>query len=263
MADDFQLINEMSVHGRRWHTVHDGYFADPEVALPFLDTISREILNFKPDVVADLGGGTGFILSELVKRHREAPIKYINIDVSAEQLSECKYDNITSLNASASDMTRDLLVKRDSSLMFIMRSLLHYLGSYGITPFLKHLRAQMKPGEAMIHQTACFESYEDTDCINHLYKMMRTPKWYPTVTSLTQTLIETDWQVVDYKPVPSLCLKSPELAERYNLDSEDITQIRKEMGRTYNRPTVFIPDGSDFTAFLHYRIFTCRAGNKE
>ncbi|MFC1980025.1 class I SAM-dependent methyltransferase [Chloroflexota bacterium] len=260
MADDFRLRNEIGVHGKRWHTMHNCYFADPEVALPFIDTISHEILNFKPSVVADLGGGNGFILSELAKRHPETSIRYINVDISPEQLRECKYDDITSLQTSAEDITRGSLVKDDSSLMFIMRSLLHYLGYYGVTPFLKHLRAQMKPGETMIHQTACFESYEDADCANHLYALMRTPKWYPTVTSLTQTLIETGWQVLYCKPAPNLCLKSPELAERYDLSAEDITHIRKEIGRKYNRPMVFISDDSNFTAFLHYRIFTCRAG---
>jgi len=259
MTDDFRLRSEMGVHGRRWYTVHDGYFTDPEVALPFLDAISREILNFKPSVVADLGGGTGFILSELAKRHPEASIKYINVDVSPEQLCECKYDNITCLQTSAADIKRGALVKDDSSIMFIMRSLLHYLGCYGVKPFLKNLRAQMKPGEIMVHQTACFESYQDADCANHLYALMRTSKWYPTITSLAQILTETGWQVVECKPAPNLCLKSPELAERYNLSAEEISQIRKEIGKKYNRPMVFIPDGSNFTAFLHYRIFVCWA----
>jgi len=140
-----------------------------------------------------------------------------------------------------------------------MRSLLHYFGRYGVTLFLKHLRAQMKPGEIMIHQTACFESCEEADCANHLYALMRTAKWYPTVTSLTQALIETGWEVVDCKPAPDLCLKSTELAERYDLRGEDIAKISKEVGGKYDRPMVFIPEGSNFTAFLHYRIFTCRA----
>jgi len=138
MAEDFGLKNEIGVHGKQWHTVHDGYFADPEVVLPFLNTISHEILNCTPNVVADLGGGTGFVLSKLAKRHPEASIKYVNVDISAKQLCECKYNVITSLQASAADITREALVKDDGSLMFIMRSLLHYLGHHGVTPFLKY-----------------------------------------------------------------------------------------------------------------------------
>jgi len=48
MVDDFGIGIEIGVHGRQWHAVHDGYFADPEVVLPFLDTISHEILNCTP-----------------------------------------------------------------------------------------------------------------------------------------------------------------------------------------------------------------------
>ena len=126
MANDFRLRNEMTVHGRRWCTIHDGYFADHDVALPFLDAISREILTFKPSVVADLGGGTGFILSELIKRHARASIRYVNVDISAEQLSECRYRNIHSLRISAMDVKRSALVTDEDSLMLIMRSLLHW-----------------------------------------------------------------------------------------------------------------------------------------
>ena len=253
------LENEKAVHGSRWLTLHDGYFAEPELAIPLLDSISREILKFKPDVVADLGGGTGFLLSELAKRHPKASIKYMNIDISPQQLQECRDDRICCRQISATGITREMLVERDGSLLVIMRSLLHYLGSGGITPFLGHLRAQMKPGEAMIHQTACFEHQEDADCANHLYALMRTAKWYPTIMNLTQTLNETGWQVVDCKPAPELCLKSSELAERYSLSAADIDQISNELGSKYYRPEVFVPEGSNFTAFLSYRVFICRA----
>jgi hypothetical protein len=64
---------------------------------------------------------------------------------------------------------------------------------------------------------------------------------------------------VGHKPAPNICLKSTELAERYSLSAEDISQICKEIGKKYNRPKVFITDGANFTAFLHYQIFVCRA----
>lgn len=259
MADDFGLENEMNVHGSRWCGVHSGYFADPEVALPFLDAVSQEISDLSPNVVADLGGGTGFILSELAKRHPRGSIKYINVDISAKQLGQCKYDDILPLEVAATDITRSALVDSDGTLMIIMRSLLHYLGLRGVGRFLKHLRAQMKPGETMVHQTACFESSEDADCANQLYALMRTAKWYPTVSRLERTLIETGWQVVGSKPAPSLCLKSGELAERYNLTTEDTARISTEVGRKHHRLAVFVPEDSGFAAFLHYRIFTCRA----
>jgi hypothetical protein len=62
----------------------------------------------------------------------------------------------------------------------MMRSVLHYFGKDGLRPVLRHLRAQAKPGEYFIHQTASFERVRDANCLNNLYAMMRTQKWYPT-----------------------------------------------------------------------------------
>jgi hypothetical protein len=250
---------ESNVHGRRWHSVHGGYFADPQVARPFLSIISQAILSHQPDVVADLGGGTGFILSELKKQHPGVPVKYVNVDISPRQLNESRNSEIDSLQISATKIVRGNLVNNGCSLMLVMRSLLHYLGCEGVAPFLKHLRAQMKTGETMVHQTACFETHSEADCANHLYALMKTPKWYPTVINLRQTLIETGWQVVGYEAAQSLRLISSELAERYTLSQEDVAEIRQEMVMKFNSPAVFTADNAGFTAFLHYRIFTCRA----
>jgi len=144
--------------------------------------------------------------------------------------------------------------------MLVMRSLLHYLGRDGLTPFLKHLRRQMKTGEILVHQTACFETAQDAECLNDLYALMRTNKWYPTVQTLEATMAETGWQVTDSQPAASLCLKSAELAERYSLNIEDITRITQTIREKYSRPVIKI-QGSGFAAYLHYLIFTCRAGD--
>jgi len=303
------LKEELNIHGARWNSAHDGYFSDPGIALPFLEAVSRRITDTKPGVVADLGGGTGFILAELSKRHAPAAVRYINVDVSARQLCECTDENIRSLNCCVTEVSRDALMmetptmgtdrgKRGLSpfnLMLIMRSVLHYLGRDGAAPFLEHLRAQMKPGEMLIHQTACFESRQEADCANRLYALMRTPKWYPTVDDLHRTLKAAGWQVVDCQPAPSLRLKSQDLAERYNLSAADLAQIRRELGAMGTdiklsgtsiigdrsgllgllgtdlgllgllgtdlnlSPIILSPIIPDFTAFLHYRIFTCRA----
>ncbi|MBA4396488.1 MAG: hypothetical protein C0394_03775 [Syntrophus sp. (in: bacteria)] len=253
------MKEELNIHGARWNSAHDGYFSDPAIALPFLEAVSRRIADAKPDVVADLGGGTGFILTELSKRHAPSAVRYVNVDVSVSQLSECKDEKIRSLNCCVTQVRRDALVKDDRSVMLIMRSVLHYLGRDGAAPFLAHLRAQMKPGEMMIHQTACFESRQEAECANRLYALMRTPKWYPVVEALHRTLKATGWQVVDCQPAPGLRLKSPDLAERYALSAADLAQIRRELGSKNEVPEVFTTDGPDFTAFLHYRIFTCKA----
>jgi cyclopropane fatty-acyl-phospholipid synthase-like methyltransferase len=259
MTKDFNLEKEINIHGKRWQTLHDGYFSDGKIARPFLDAVSDELLRSKPNVVTDLGGGTGFILSELAKRHPASSAKYINVDISSEQLNECRDDRICSLQFSATDITRNLLIKDEESLMLIMRSLMHYLGSDRIELFLRHLRGQMKPGEPMVHQTACYKYAEDADCANKLYSMMHTDKWYTTIDGLKRALSEAGWQVIDCKPAPSLRMTSRDLAERYDLNSADIANINKALGNKSNRPDVFVCENPEFTAYLHYQIFTCRA----
>jgi len=259
MENDFNLNSEVKIHGTRWNTFHDGYFSDLNIALPFLETISREIRSAKPSVVADLGGGTGFILSEISKRHPQAGLRFINVDISPKQLCECDDKNISSLQMSITEVERNSLIKDNGSLMLIIRSVLHYMGYEGVIPFLKHLRNQLNPGEILIHQTACFETIKEADCINRLYSLMRTPKWYPTIASLCQTLKETGWDVLSYSPAPDLLLKSADLAERYSLKEENIFQICSELGNNYDLPAIFKTDGRKFGAYLKYSIFTCQA----
>lgn len=259
MAEGFSLEKEINIHGKRWQTMHDGYFTNCEIALPFVDAVSNEVQRFRPNVITDLGGGTGFILSELIKKHPADQIKYINLDISSEQLSECRNDKICSLQFSATDITRRELAQNAESLMLIMRSLMHYLGAGRIIPFLKHLREQMTQGEPMVHQTACYEYGKDADCANHLYSMMHTDKWYPTVDRLAQILGENGWQVTDCRPAPSLRMTSRDLAERYALSPSDIANINGSMSKKFDNPAVFVCENSEFTAFLHYRIFTCTA----
>ncbi len=59
---------ELGVHGQRWASIFDGYFSDPEAARPLVDAVERAIDASRPTVAADLGGGTGFVLAELLRR---------------------------------------------------------------------------------------------------------------------------------------------------------------------------------------------------
>jgi hypothetical protein len=99
-----------------------------------------------------------------------------------------------------------------------MRSVLHYFGKDGLIPVLSHIRNQAKTGEVFIHQTACFESAIEAQCINVLYREMDTPKWYPSINELRESMAITSWQVIDICSAPPLKLWSVELRQRYELD---------------------------------------------
>jgi SAM-dependent methyltransferase len=174
-----QLISkESGIYGRRWNTFHDGYFSDANVAYPLIEVIKRAVEESHPAVVADLGGGTGFILKELLKLRELSDIRLVNVDISPIQLSECEDPRIVHIQAFADQFTRSQLQASECRLLFIARSLLHYFGDSGLRPLLQHIRSQLKKNEIFIHQSACFESAKDAECLNLFYKLMGTPKYY-------------------------------------------------------------------------------------
>ncbi len=71
--EDF-VRKELVVHGQRWASIFDGYFSDPIVARSLVEAVERAIEASCPAVVADLGGGTGFVLAEL---HRRGQKKFV------------------------------------------------------------------------------------------------------------------------------------------------------------------------------------------
>ena len=252
--------NEARLYGPHWNVVHSGYFADPDVSRPFIQAIARAMEAQPPSLVADLGGGTGYILEELLQEQSYHGVRFINVDISGEQTSACCNTRVESLNLNLSEMTRARLGITQGHLMFIMRSVLHYLGRDGLRPFLKHLRSQMRKGEIFIHQTACFVRDGDAACLNRLYQLMKTQKWYPKTEALNLILSEEGFNVEDTCTAPKLMLKSADLVERYNLSHKEVVFIGEEISRTFGEiPEVFVryPDG--YTAYLHYQIFTCRA----
>jgi hypothetical protein len=123
---------------------------------------------------------------------------------------------------------------------------------------LRHLHAQIKPGEFFVHQTASFSSQQDADCLNDLYRMMRTQKWYPTVDFLCTCLREEGWVVMEISPALPLHLNNDDLMERYNLDQTDICLIRDQLpGNSIVPADVFKKTETGFSAFLHYWIYVC------
>jgi SAM-dependent methyltransferase len=254
------VSKENGIYGSRWNAIHHGYFSDSKVAFPLIEVIKRAIEANHPNVVVDLGGGTGFILKELLKYRELSNMLLVNVDISPLQLSECVDERISYLQASVDQITRSQFQTNDNGLMMIARSLLHYFGYSGLRPLLRHIRRQLVKGEIFVHQSACFEKVEDAECLNLVYKLMSTPKWYTTVNNLKSMLNDAGFSVCDVCPAVKLQLESNDLSERYQLNPQQIILIRKEIERLYGQKSkLFISSTDHFTAWLHYSIFTCKA----
>jgi len=260
MNIDDQINREIGVHGQSWNALHDGYFGDSLTAGPFVATIVRYLSVSRADIVVDLGGGTGFVLNELSSLCKALDIMPVNLDCSPEQLDAVEGGCIKRINRFISEFTRNDLSTGDRRLFFIMRSVFHYLGKEGLNPALSHIRLQAEAGEMFIHQTACFENTPEAQCMNALYQLMETRKWYPTIRELQDSMIATGWQVVEMISAPSLKLSSTALGERYGLDAESLATIRGHMQRDFgNMESIFHCGREGFIAYLPYRICVTRA----
>lgn len=260
MNIDKQISREIGVHGQQWNSMHDGYFSDPVIGRSLIVAITKHLSGSDTDVIVDLGGGTGFVLLELIAQGVTSNIIPVNLDCSAIQLDAMEKSGIFCVNGLISDFRRNDLVTPDKKVFFIMRSVLHYFGKDGLINVLHHIRNQAQTGEMFIHQTACFESAVEAQCINVLYQEMGTPKWYPTISEMRDRMAIANWQEIDICPAPTLKLSSVELGRRYGLDSHALAKIcsrvMEEFGEIHN---VFhlVQDG--FVAYLPYRIFVAKA----
>jgi trans-aconitate methyltransferase len=267
MTTDRQHVDrEADSHGTRWQVLHQGYFGDADTVRPLVDAMLHALAHSRPTVIADLGGGTGFLLCQLLHREPGLQARLVNVDLSDRQLAACQDPRIEGLQRSAAEVTREELGVGSGTLMLVMRSVLHYFGREGLSGVLAHLRAQMKPGERLVHQTASFAQADEAVCVNRLYERMRTDKWYPTVGELQRSLEETGWVVERVAPAPALRLDAAELAQRYQLTDQDVQSIGEELaGQHGTIADVFLPHSPEgptpggFTAWLHYHVFTCRA----
>ena len=255
-----QIDREIQIYGPAWDTVHAGYFSNHAKARPFLQSVKQAVASSQPEVVLDLGGGTGFLLSQLKARGISTGTKLVVLDCSDAQLAEAHQKGFTCLHGSVSDFTRRDVAPEDKRFLFVMRSVLHYFGRQGLSPVLRHLHSQAKAGELFVHQTACFEDGKAAACLNSLYHKMRTNKWYPTVSELRNRMAGAGWRQVDISPAPPLPLTSHDLAGRYRLDGDDVIRIRNEIAEQFGEmDNVFGLDPQGFHASLHYYIFLCAA----
>jgi SAM-dependent methyltransferase len=257
-----KLGAECGIHGPAWSRVHGGYFSDPAVAKPLVEAIRDTARTSKPDVIVDLGGGTGFLLSQVRSAGIGPDTALVNLDCSPAQLGVAEAAGVSTVRGSVDDFHRADVVPAGRKALFLMRSVLHYAGEAGLMPLLRHLRAQAKEGEYWIHQTACFAGKKDADCLNALYRRMRTEKWYPTVADLESRLAAAGWQVEAVFPAPTLGLESEELGRRYGLDGPALQRIGSEMTAEYGgQNEVFHLRPVGFHAELHYGIIRCRASS--
>jgi hypothetical protein len=240
--------------------MHDGYFADASIAHPFIKMIAQHLPGSNADVIADLGGGTGFILQELIKEGLTSNLISVNLDCSATQLDAMKQTGISCINSFISDFSRKDIAASGKQIFFIMRSVLHYFGKDGLIPVLLHIRNQARSGEMFIHQTACFENAVQARCVNFLYQEMGTAKWYPTISELSKNFENTNWQTIDTCLAPPLKLSSVALGRRYGLDSLTMMKIGKRLMNKYGDiENVFQMTAHGFMAHLHYRICVAKA----
>jgi SAM-dependent methyltransferase len=253
-----QIKREERVHGKHWGTLHGGYFSDPEIASPLIQTVREFAKKSGVDALVDLGGGTGALLSLLLAEGIDPNIALINLDASDAQLEIAAKNGLSCVRGSVNSFLRGDAGADEDTFLFMMRSVLHYFGQEGLGPVLRHIRTQMQPGEYFVHQTASFRHQHDADFMNELYQCMRTPKWYPTVDNLCDCLSREQWRVLEVLPGPPLPLPVEELQMRYDLSNDDLLRIHKRLSRLPDASQdVFKKTENGFCAALHYWIYVC------
>lgn len=251
---------DAAIHGAQWDLVHGGYFSDVTVAALLAGKIEEAVARMRADVVVDLGGGTGFLLSQLAARGTCAGTRLINMDSSDAQLAAVCSRGVECVRASIGNFSRAAVAVEEARVVWIMRSALHYFGERGLPPVLEHLRRQAKSGELFVHQTACFEHPRAAECLNMLYREMHTSKWYPTAGRLIRAFEAAGWRVDDMRAAPALPLTAHDLAKRYGITDAAMAVIRAALERKFGALAGVLEWRPEpVCAYLHYRIAVCTA----
>lgn len=251
---------ETAVHGERWAAQYGGYFSDPAVAAPFLEIIEEYARAKQPDVLVDLGGGTGFILTELIKRAKiPADLSLFDLDLSDRQLESLPNSRIRSLKNSILEFRRASVANEKRRLMLITRSTLHYAGIMGQAPTLRHIREQMKPGEIFINQTGCSSTPEEALLTDELLERMRSDKWMAPLGSLVELCEKAGFRVKRKAKAPDLWLDEPTLSDRYGINADEMTRIREKLMEGYKDSPHLRMTPKGFVIIQEYRILACEA----
>lgn len=252
--------NERRIYGRVWGEVHGGYFSDAKVARPLVRELCAAAIAARPDAVADLGGGTGFILGLLAGRHAFLRARLLDVDSSGTQLRACPHSRVCHTNRPIQLVSRrELLPEGSGTLLLTMRSVLHYFGAKNRQQsLLRRLRALSQPGEYFVHQTACYSDGRDAALMNDIYRRMRTEKRYFTDAQVIDMLARAGWRVEKIVPAKQIILHSDELAHRYRLSGKTVREITSAITRSRACSAVSLSE-SAFVGFLEYSVFVCRA----
>lgn len=253
-----QIKREENVHGTHWGALHGGYFSDPVVAAPLVRKVKALADALGADTIVDLGGGIGSVLSFLLAEGVARGVSLVNLDDSDAQLACATRAGVSCVRGSVDSFTRRDVGAEEGRFLFMMRSVLHYFGEEGLLPVLRHVRTQARAGEFFVHQSASFRRQKDADCLNELYKSMRTQKWYPTVDVLCERLKAEGWEVREVLPATPLPLRDVELMQRYHLSQAERVCISEQLSQNHQvSEDVFNKNGDGFCAFLHYWIYVC------
>ncbi|MDD2237378.1 MAG: class I SAM-dependent methyltransferase, partial [Kiritimatiellae bacterium] len=202
-----EVIREKKVHGAFWSRIYGGYFQSEEYARPLLDAADAVIQEHQPDAVVDLGGGTGFIIKTLAKDCAEGSARrWVDMDLSQEQLSQVADERITTVCGSMLDFDRCSFVLPEEEVLYLTRSTIHYVGMAGQRRLLRHIRSQMNPGEFFIVQAAAFENSEDALCLSELFERMQTEKWLIPLDSLKNLMVENGFVIDRIIQAPPLVM---------------------------------------------------------
>lgn len=255
---------EAHVHGKHWAAIYEGYFSDRNISADYVAAVMRAARAGKPASIVDLGGGTGFILQELVAAGIAEETRLINLDESGPQLAACAHPRINTREGSIQSLRREDIAKDGESIMLICRSVLHYGGIGLQRPWLGHLRALLKPGEWFVHQSGCSGDVEAALALDVLFEMAGVEKWVPHRDALVQLLQNARFEITEDFPVPMLAMPSSEFAGRYNVRPENMARIQTDLARTCrDRPDLYRETPGGFIFSFPYRVFMCRAKGSE
>ena len=256
----YDVKREAHVHGKLWAKQASGFFSDPNMAKDYVAAIMRVARDYPPSAIADLGGGTGFILEQLVATNIAENIKLVNIDESDVQLAMCKHPRIVPMKGAFESFRRADIVSETGKMMVISRSVLQYGGIFKQKPWLDHVRGQMKPGEWFVHQSGCAEDAEGALALDAMFEQMDVGKWVPHKEALVRLLVQAGFGITDAFPVPAVEMVSEELSVRYGVSPDTLARIKADLQRTCsNRPDLvkFSPSGFSFN--FPYYVFLCKA----
>ena len=257
---EHEVNREESSHGLHWSHMHGGYFSDLDIAHAVLDPVAEVVKKTHADAIIDMGGGTGFLLNQLADYGISSSIRLIDLDLSEAQLKQITNPLIEAVQESVLTFARLDVASNQETIVLMSRSVIHYAGFFGLKPWLKHVRQQMRKGEYFIHQSASFEKMEDSLCLNELYEFMKSKKWYPTIQVIEDAMRECGFSLESVLQAPPLELTSASLSARYNILPEKMEEIQERLGEDYgNLQGTFELGPEGFRSWLHYRVYVCRA----